>query len=310
MIRSICLNPAIDRVYYIDSFTVGKQYRGNIPQIYIGGKGINVAKVCASLGESVAVYGFLGGKTGKLVYDEMCRYGCENNFIEVDGETRTTINIIDHLPKKETEIIEKGPAVSAAHIKKFMGKLESDIRRDDVVICSGLSIPGAPRDIYIKISSLCAQAGAKCFLDTNGENLRQSIGGEYYLFKPNRQELLSLYSVKDEKDINRIREMASALIAKSVKNVLVSLGKNGALFVTENVCYKIDIPTVNVINTIGCGDCSVAGYAAGIERGYSLEATLRFSMACGVANSMHAGICEIDPDSLNGLMEEIILNKA
>jgi tagatose 6-phosphate kinase len=309
MIRSICLNPAIDRVYYIDSFKDGKQYRDNVPQIYIGGKGINVAKACAALRENVTVYGFLGGKTGELVSDEMFRCGCKSNFIEVDGETRTTINIIDHLPKKETEIIEKGPTVSSVHIKNLRDKLENDIQKNDVVICSGLSIPGAPQDIYIHIGSICKKAGAKCFLDTNGENLRQSIKGEYYLFKPNRQELLSLNSGGDEKDINKIREQASALITESIKNVLVSLGKNGALFVSENVCYKIDIPTVNVINTIGCGDCSVAGYAAGIVRGYSLEATLRLSMACGVANSIHAGICEIEPDSINGLMEKIILNK-
>ena len=67
MIRAICLNPAIDRTYYIDGYVPGRPYRQIQPKVDVGGKGINAAKVCAQLGEPVACYGFIGCENGEKV---------------------------------------------------------------------------------------------------------------------------------------------------------------------------------------------------------------------------------------------------
>lgn len=308
MIRALCLNPAIDRIYRIDSFESGRQYRDNIPQLSVGGKGINVARACALLGEPVAVYGFIGGVNGRLVAEETLRRGCMNRFIEVEGETRVTINIIDNELKKETEIIERGVSVTLGDVRKLMDALSADISSGDLVICSGILIGGVPGDIYSNISRLCEAAGAICFLDTNGEHLMQSIGGRYHLFKPNRNELLGMFEAPDTKDMETLYAFAQKALASNMQSVLVSLGRNGALFVTENVCYKIDVPTVTVNSTIGCGDCTVAGFAVGTARGYDTMDTLRIAAACGVANAASSGICEFSLADMEKFRAQIAMN--
>ena len=37
MIRAICLNPAIDRTYYIDGYVSGRPYRQIQPKVDVGG---------------------------------------------------------------------------------------------------------------------------------------------------------------------------------------------------------------------------------------------------------------------------------
>lgn len=305
MIRILCLNPAIDRMYHINNFAAGKQYRGNEPQIFIGGKGMNVARACAILGEMAAVYGYAGGNNGTLVRSELKRLGYQDHFIEVQGETRVTINIIDNENKQETEIIERGIPVTAADVESLVAMLESDIQADDVVVCSGIVIAGVPEDIYCKISRICERAGAKCFLDTNGENLDQSFGGRYYFFKPNRNELLGLMKKEDTREIEKLKAYASDLRNGNIEQILVSMGSKGALFVTDNVFYKIDIPVVTVDNTIGCGDCTVAGFAVGTARNLEIVERLKLAIASGIANAAAPGICGFDTDEVENYKNQI-----
>ena len=95
MIRAICLNPAIDRTYYIDGFEAGDKYKTIIRGSARGARGVNVAKVCGQLGEPAAIYGFVGGAAGKRVRGEMERCCRSVRLVEIEGQTRTTINVID-----------------------------------------------------------------------------------------------------------------------------------------------------------------------------------------------------------------------
>ena len=65
MIRIICLNPVIDRVYYISDFVEAKKYYEIRPQIFVGGKGINIARVMSQMGEKCSLYAFVGGENRK-----------------------------------------------------------------------------------------------------------------------------------------------------------------------------------------------------------------------------------------------------
>ena len=75
MIRILCLNPTIDRMYYIEGFNAGNQYHGNCPDTYPGGKGINIARVLSNYQVKAIVYAFVGGATGKKIEEEISRIG-------------------------------------------------------------------------------------------------------------------------------------------------------------------------------------------------------------------------------------------
>ena len=59
-IHVLCLNPAIDKLYVIDGFTAGEDYPGQRPEVRIGGKGVNVARVLSQLGARVHLYAMRG----------------------------------------------------------------------------------------------------------------------------------------------------------------------------------------------------------------------------------------------------------
>ena len=67
-------------------------------------------------------------------------------------------------------------------------------------------------------------------------------------------------------------------------NVLVSMGKDGAILVDENDrVYDLMAPEGKVVNTVGAGDSMVAGFIAGVDKGY--EYALLLGIAAGAATA-------------------------
>jgi tagatose 6-phosphate kinase len=305
MIKVICLNPAVDRIYHLNGFCHGEKYFGNIPQISAGGKGINVARAVASLGEPVEIRGFIGGANGEIIRGGMELCGCKSDWTLVTEETRTTINIVDNQAGKETEIIEAGYTPDPLLVKQFVLRLSETIVEHDIVICSGLGFPEMCTDMYREISHICQSKKASCFLDTTGPWLEGSLGGSYAFAKPNKQEILSLYGVQDANSPEQLCVLAGRLRETGIDRVMVSLGSKGALFMNGRGTWYAKVPAIRVCKTIGCGDCAVAGYAAAFSRGMSSAESLRYAMACGVANSMEIQPCNIKKDQIDGLLEKI-----
>jgi 1-phosphofructokinase family hexose kinase len=307
MIRSICLNPVIDKVYFIDHFTAGRLYRDNCPARYAGGKGVNVAKVLALLGEACAIYGFIGGDSGRRLEDEIISLGIQSKFIGIAGDTRTTINVIDKERNLETEILELGPAVAEEELQALIGQLTADIAPGDIVICSGAIINGAPPSIYKAIAAICVAKAAYCFLDTCGEAFHASLPGQYYFAKPNLKEFSEYLGLENKVDDRTIVAQAERLMAKGFENLMVSMGKSGALLVNHTVRLQASPPVISNQSSIGSGDASVAGYAAAINRGSDVEEAFCLSMACGVSNAMHREVGFIDLSEVNELKKRIEL---
>ncbi|HIX06110.1 MAG TPA: 1-phosphofructokinase family hexose kinase [Candidatus Fournierella pullicola] len=308
MIRAVCLNPVIDRTYYIDQFTAGRQYKNNEPSECVGGKGVNVAKVCAQLGEPAAVYGFVGGTAGGRVRAEMARCCSSVCLLEVAGETRTTINVIDRSQNLETEILEMGPSVVPAQAELLLCRLEEDLEKGDIVVCSGISIPGAPEDIYVRIGAMCEKAGAMCILDANGATLRNAAEGRYYLCKPNQNELAELCGEAPTTDAEALCRMARKVLPGRFEWIMVSMGAQGGLLVSGTECCLAEVPDVPVMSTIGSGDSCVAGFCVGLSRGMPPRQAFALGMACGVANSMSDAVACVSPDDVRRLLSQIMLS--
>ena len=193
MIHILCLNPTIDRMYYIDSFLPGFQYHGNKAEVYPGGKGLNILRVLSSFIRPLSFYAFTAGDNGKIIKREAKRLRAQSTFIEVEGETRTTINIMDKKSGNETEIKEKGPYITEKDTSALLSSLESNVKENDIVILSGSLPDGIRKDIYKEISELSKRKGASTLLDTGGGLLKTSLPGRYLLIKPNENEIRDLF---------------------------------------------------------------------------------------------------------------------
>lgn len=305
MIRTVCLNPVIDRSYYIEEFEPGKKYFNLCREVSIGGKGINVAKVCRQCVEQVMLYGYIAGTNGEMIRECMSQKHIDSFLLEVQGNTRETINLIDLINERETELVEDGPAVEQWQIEHLLDRLYQDLKADDIVVCSGMTIKGAPKDFYGRISRLCMEKNSRCFLDTNSVTLEQIQQSSYYFYKPNLIELFEVFDMDKSEDVRTIIELACRLVKMGVQYVLVSLGADGGVLVGNGFCYQAVIPKVDVVSTIGSGDSVVAGFAVGIERGWDMVEVFKYSMACGMANSMQKEIGRVDLDIIEQIKGRI-----
>ena len=212
MLHIICLNPAIDKIYRIPDFAAGEDYPGQKPEMRVGGKGVNVARVLSQLGAPVHLYGFLG-EGGDIIRKEMEKR-CVCSFFDVSGACRTTVNIIDPKSGRETVITEAGPQVGESDVRELLLELSDRVQPGDIVAASGSIIAGAPADIYAQISRICEEIGAGCALDCNTSALKSSLSGNvrYILGKPNERELCALLQRERTKDVHALAEMARELM--------------------------------------------------------------------------------------------------
>lgn len=307
MISVITFNPSIDRLYKVDKFEVGSVQRADFVNPTAGGKGLNVAKVLRSLGEEVNCIGFLGGFNGEYIKSKLKDIGIENKFTNIQEETRVCLNIIDS-NNISTEVLEKGPNISEEEIHRFEKDLEEVLKDTHVLVASGSLAKGLPPDYYFKIGTICNQRNIKFILDSSGDSLRLGMNASPYLIKPNIDELEDLSGEKI-KNIEDVINVAEIMLSSGVKNICVSMGKDGMVFVNKDYIYKIEIPKIEVINPVGSGDSSIAGFALGISKGYDLENTLKLANACGMSNAMNIYTGSINLDDINKFIGEIKVNE-
>lgn len=309
MIRVLCLNPTIDRNYYIDSFTPGVAFHGTRVESYPGGKGLNIVKVLRSLGDETVLYAFVGGYNGLRIENEVKKLGSGVRLFHHEGETRMTINIMDRVRGEETEIKESGERVSAALEEEFLRTLEEDTQEGDIIVSSGSAIAGLSDDIYRKVSLIAERKKALNFLDAGGRYLQKALPGHYFFLKPNRREILDLFGVKDSPDEEEDFLLLAKGLQKTIQgNLLVTLGGDGALFVSDGKVLKAEVPEVEVVSTIGSGDSTVAGFCHAFASGLTVEDAIRFALSSGTVNAMHREVGSVTKEEVESLLPSIRLS--
>ena len=302
MIYTLTLNPSIDYVVFLDKFEAGITNRTTGEEIYFGGKGINVSLILSELGLKNTALGFIAGFTGDAIKKG---FGGENiipDFIKLkSGNSRINVKI---KAGTETEINGQGPKIEAEELEKLIKKLEN-VKPGDTVILSG-SIPNTcPSDIYERILKLISKTeDVRVIVDATGELLVKTLKYKPFLIKPNRQELSELFgaSVETAEDTEKY---ARKLIEMGAKNVLVSLGGEGAMLIDETG-KKHTIGTANgkVLNTVGSGDSMVAGFVAGYEQTKDYGYALKLGTACGGATAFSKGIA--DRETIDKVLKQFI----
>ena len=284
MITTITLNVAIDKAYQVDFFQTGEVNRVKKCTNTAGGKGLNVAKVAKISGEEVAASGFLGGHAGAYVEDMLKVEGVTCDFVHTKNETRSCINILAD-DGSTTEFLEPGAEIYPEELQQFLDKFPQIVEKSDVITISGSVPKGIGTDMYGKLIAMAKEKGKKVILDTSGELLKQGIDAKPTMIKPNTDEIQALLGIS----VNNREELISSakkLQSMGIEVVVVSLGKDGALVVTDEGVYQGKPPKIQPVNTVGCGDSMVAAFAVGFARGYDIEETLRYAVAVSAANAL------------------------
>ena len=288
MIYTVTLNPALDKTARVARFAVDAVNRVGELREDPGGKGINVSKVIRRLGGASRALALLGGSTGEKIERMLADEGIDVWAFEASGETRTNLKVVDPELGTHTDINEPGPQASVALLDAMLSALTEALAPGDIVVLSGSLPKGAPVATYGAWGRACARAGAKVFLDADGDALARGLDAIPYLVKPNDVELSRLCgrSLSTEAEVAAV---ASRLVESGVGRVVVSMGGAGAVVAERGRVLLARSPKVRVGSTVGAGDSVVAALAYAEERGMALEDAARLAMATGAANVMQSG---------------------
>lgn len=280
MIYTLTLNPALDRELQVPSIAFGEVLRATASRVDPGGKGFNVSRALRALGgESVAV-GLVGGFAGQMIAAGLARAGIAVDFVEIDGETRTNVSVVD--PERHLKVNEAGPSVSDAEEARVVAKVRALARPGDWWILSGSLPPGATPALYADVVRIVNASGARAVLDASGPALSEGCAAAPFLVKPNAAEAVELTGVQVDDEASA-RAAAARIHAMGVTNVLVSLGKRGAVLSAAGQAWAARPPVITERNPIGAGDSLVAGLVWGLARGLAIDRALRWGVASGAA---------------------------
>ena len=304
---TVTLNPAIDRTVTIRNFTAGAVNRVEQERSNPGGKGVNVASALADYGHRVAVTGFLGRENSASFEDLFARKKIEDRFVRISGRTRVGIKITDPALRQTTDINFPGPAPAPADLDALREQLATVDGTWFVV--TGSLPPGVNAAIYRDIATALKAGGRKVVLDTSGEALRCAIEAAPNIIKPNIQELEALVDKRLQPEAEVIKA-AKKLIDQGIELVVVSMGKDGACFVTGAAVVIARPPEIEVKSTVGAGDAMVAGIIAAHFRELPLAqcARLATSFSVEVLTRIESGL--ISHAAVNSFMNEVSIWKA
>ena len=287
MIYTVTFNPAVDYVVHLEEFEPGTTNRSVSEEVYWGGKGINVSVVLKNLGFESIPLGFIAGFTGSAIEEGLQKQGIRTDFIRLEsGITRINLKI---KTVRETEINAQGPDISKQAANALYEKLGA-LQTGDTLVLAG-SIPSSlPSDMYENILKRLSGKGIRFLVDATGDLLVNVLKYHPFLIKPNRRELEDICG-RPLPTADEVAAAARELQAQGAVNVLVSLGKDGALLLNEHgEVLTAEALGGKPVNTVGAGDSMVAGFLAGyLERG-DYEYALRLGSAAGGATACSKGL--------------------
>ena len=285
MILTVTLNAAIDKRYVVEGFRTGEVNRVKECTYVPGGKGLNVSKPASIYGAEVVATGFAGGHAGAYIEDALKPFGIRSAFYHVDAESRSCINIWDEVNQVQTEFLEPGFTLTEEDFAGFEAKFRQLVQEAKVVAMSGSVPKGLDGTAYQRLVKIVKDAGIPVILDTSGKLLEMGIEAIPTMIKPNIDEIRMLTGKRCD-DISEIIEAARAIHERGVKIVAVSLGADGSLAVGDDGIFRARVPKIDAVNTVGCGDSMIAGFALGLSKGLPLEETLRLASAISAAAAM------------------------
>ncbi len=280
MILTVCLSPSIDITVEVDALEVGKTNIAKRKRVRPGGKALNVALGISRLGGDAFVTGFMYRQNGDLFDELLSRGGVRHDFIMNEGRVRENYKFIDHRSML-TEVNDIGAEVSPENLEKLLVRVRELSAKSRVTVISG----GLPREVGAEYYGELFRAVAPGCLrvaDATGGKLNAAIAAGVDLVKPNLDELQN-YIGREMTCRQDMLDACRELIRRGAKNVLLSMGKEGAVLTDGKEGYYCRSTSVAVNSTVGAGDAMVAAAVMKMAEGAPMPEILRAGTAAGTA---------------------------
>lgn len=309
MILTVTPNPSVDRTLFVDALPRGQVIRCRRTRREPSGKGVNVALALHGQGFGVTAVLPVGGITGAELSALLGATGLPTDEVAIAGDTRSNVSLVEP-DGTVTKVNEPGPELAGAEVEALVGAVRdrlSDAGRGGSggtwLVCCGSLPPGAPVDLYARLTALGRAAGVRVAVDTSGEPLRAALAARPDLVKPNLSELTELVGSAPA-TFAEVVDAAGAVRACGPRSVLVSLGADGAVLAGAAGAVHAEAPVRAVLSAVGAGDALLAGFVAAGGVGADALATA-VSWAATAVEHEGTVMPAVDPDRRVHVRERI-----
>jgi 1-phosphofructokinase family hexose kinase len=321
MIHAVLLNPTIDLIYKIENFQVGGTFKVNEKVIFPVGKAISYSLAVKEIDPKININIYaLVGKNEIVLYSKFLKnHNLSFTLIPVEGETRSNKTINDPVSKSTTHIRELGFSVRDSDLNELKNQLSENIKSGDLCVFSGSIPPNTNQDIYFELIKLAKKQNTLTCLDSSGNPLIEGIKANPTIIKPNLIELNQILDKKIIKNIDlnepskaysTIIEETKILLNNELQTIAITLGKKGALLLTEEYNLfgnvLIDKP---ILDTVGSGDSFLAGLTTQYIKTKNILESFGYAIAAGAANTLKIGPGILNYNDFTALLRHVVIKK-
>ena len=300
-IYTITLNPAYDLHAYIEKFTPYCENLAYVQSRDAGGKGVNISRALRTFGITNTAVIVLGNENSGDYKTELQKLNMDCILIERQGRIRENLTI--HCANApETRISFCGFELDNGILDEILEQLKLD--PNSIVTFTGRIPEGIQVDAVKAFLNNIQKQGVRIVLDSKSFSLKDIYEIKPWLIKPNQEELSEYFGCRIS-SIEEALDKALEFAKNGVVNVMISLGEQGALLVTDNQCFASKPPSVQVESTIGAGDSSIAGFIAGTMQSKDPDKWLQLATAFGSAACLTAGSKPPDKTAVEQICKQV-----
>jgi len=311
MILTVTPNTALDRVLFVPRLERDRRNQASGAVESMGGKGCNVSLVLRELGEETVATGLAAGDTGRRMEAMLRSAGVTPDFVWTPGETRVNTVLIETESGAHTTICASGLKAEDHAWQALLSWTDRWAASARVVVLAGSLPESWPPERYGELVR-AAKRHAPVVVDAAGACLRAALDEGVAAVKPNRNELEAFLSDASNPStpstlstVSSVVTAARRLNDSGAQRVLASLGRDGAVLVSEGGAWFARPLEVPVVNPAGAGDGMTACLALSVDRGWDEAETLRWATAVSGAVVTTAGTGEIRREDVDRLLPKV-----
>ncbi len=258
----------------------GETVLGGDFETFPGGKGANQAVAAARMGGEVTMVGRVGSDNfGDTLIQELVENNIRTTYVIKDTDTPTGIAMIAVAANGENLIV----VASGANYKVTEADVTNarDIMRDTDLLLLQLE---CPLEVVTAAVDLAKAYDIPVVLNpAPAQPLSQSLLANVDILTPNETELMMLAGE------NTVDMAVEKVLSWGTKNLVVTLGANGARVVTEGVDKHLPAHEITAVDTTAAGDAFNGALAVAYAEGKTLLEAVEYGMAAGALAATRRG---------------------
>ena len=260
---------------------------------FAGGASLRAATVIRLLGGDALALGFVGGHLGALLRDCLDKQDVPHVLTPIASDTRGDFLLLDREKGVVTAIPERAPIFTDTEADKLLATLDRHLERAQILLvadgpsANDEAADAQAADLFSRAIKQARARNVPVLADISGAAWPAVFENGAWLLRVNLKTLQKRTERSLQHDSAIIDEARILLTGGKIQNVVVTLGEEGALLVSETGAWRVKAPVVSHFNPTGSGETLSGALAVQYLKTGDLVEAVRYGCAAASVNVTH-----------------------